>query len=599
MKAKRVIESIDFERGLDPKIAMGIGQKVAIEKWFEDIFEGYPPEWRLNEDGTIDLFENFESPDKKIRIFPDFIQFNECHGDFMIDCCEMESLRGCPKEVIGYFSCEQNNLMTLDGMPEMVFGDIFVRDNPGHFKEIDVLEKTANLSQRKIYSEDSHVDEGIEFTREGDPLDKMKAGRKHFYELHTIGYPTQERILTDEEVEDVLKNWINRSSADFRYNTDKGAVAVEELDGKLVKFNGEYYQLPEYVDNFTSDATVGYSIPQKPAPQGWDELEENIGIGMKAKKVYEFVNFTRAGADASPAEVLKNAGIGRSQVTITWGKHRGKTVGDVFNEDPQYIVWLASSGSPRRGQEGVFEEIHRLADVYLKQQEEKKAEEGFGSPYGKIGDIFEGPIEIKRAKYYSGEYGSAYQIIAKYPPGSSQAKHWIMFYSNFNNLTKLFNLKDPDTISTEIRDRMRDIAGKIIDIRGKVKSHSEYKGLQYTGLNFVKFLGTLTESLDFERGKDPKSALGIGTIEVLKSELAELAVKYDLPVIDDRSERNGYIWWYDAAGNVIKLHWNKKDRVPILMIENTEEGSEKIIGFDNIRDYIQSGELDEFFFYEG
>jgi len=107
------------------------------------------------------------------------------------------------------------------------------------------------------------------------------------------------------------------------------------------------------------------------------------------------------------------------------------------------------------------------------------------------------------------------------------------------------------------------------------------------------------EVLNFERGKDPKSALGIGSIEVLKRELAELAQNYDFPAIDDSSSANGYIWWYDAVGNIIKLHWNKKDRIPIMIIENTEDGYEKIIGMENIRRFIDSGELDEFFFYEG
>jgi len=480
VRAKKIYESLDFQKGLDPKVAMGIGQKVAIEKWFDDFFEGYPPEWKLNADGTIDLLEDFSSPDKKIHAFPDFIQFNVCHGDFMIDCCEMESLRGCPKKVIGYFSCEQNNLMSLDGMPETVFGDIFVRDNPGHFKKSDVLEKTANLSQRKIYSEDSHVDESYE-----------------------------------------------------------------------------------------------------------------------SKRVYEFVNFMRAGSDASAAEILKNAGVGRSVVTITWGKHRGKTVGDVFNEDPQYIVWLAKEGRPRPGQEAVFDEIHRLADKHLADLEKKREDEGYGFHYGRPGDIFEGPIEVRSARFYSGDYGSAYQIIGKYPPGQGQAKHWIRFYANLNILEKLFNLTGEEDSGYKLRDKMANLPGKIIDVKGKVTKHTEYKGQKTTNLNYVKFPKPLTESLDFERGMDPKSALKIGTIEVLKNQLAELAEKYDLLVIDDRSERNGYIWWYDAVGNIIKLHWNKKDRVPIMIIENTEDGYEKIIGFENIRDYIQSGELDEFFFYEG
>lgn len=615
MKALKIYEKIDFQRGQDPKKSMGIGINVAIDSWFLDLFEGYDdhiPEYRINNDGTIDILGHFEVPDKKIHRFPEYINFNICEGDFMVDCCEIHSLRGGPRVVKGYFSCEGNRLMSLEGMPETILGDIFVRDNPGKFTKEDVLMHTKDFSsipnhfaERKIYSENSHVDEGLEFNREGDPLDKLKVGKKNIIDL--VGIKEQwtrfnpRRVLSEEEIIDILSNWGNKSSEELDYMTPSGILKVNDLDGKIAKYKGKYYQLPEYKDyGLTKDATVMYSFPKSP-PSGEYEAIDLSGIdeGFKAKRVYEFINFQRAGSDASAAEILKNAGVGRSVVTITWGKHRGKTVGDVFNEDPQYIVWLAKEGRPRPGQEAVFDEIHRLADKHLADLEKKREDEGYGFHYGRPGDIFEGPIEVRSARFYSGDYGSAYQIIGKYPPGQGQAKHWIRFYANLNILGKLFNLTGEEDSGYKLRDKMANLPGKIIDVKGKVTKYTEYKGQKTTNLNYVKFPKPLTESLDFERGMDPKSALKIGTIEVLKNELAELAEKYDLPVIDDGSERNGYIWWYDAAGNIIKLRWNKKDRVPIMIIENTEDGFEKIIGFEKIRDYIQSGELDEFFFYEG
>ena len=245
-------------------------------------------------------------------------------------------------------------------------------------------------------------------------------------------------------------------------------------------------------------------------PSGIDE-------GFKTKRVYEFINFQRAGSDASAAEILKNAGVGRSAVTITWGKHRGKTVGDVFNEDPQYIVWLAKEGNPRPGQETVFDEIRRLAEKHLADIEKKREEEGYGFHYGRPGDIFEGPIEVRSARYYSGDYGNAYQIIGKYPPGQGQAKHWVRFYANLNILEKLFNLTGEEDSEYKLRDKMVNLPGKIIDIKGKVTKHTEYKGQKTTNLNYVKFPKPITESLDFERGKDPKQIMGIGKIEEIRN----------------------------------------------------------------------------------
>ena len=239
---------------------------------------------------------------------------------------------------------------------------------------------------------------------------------------------------------------------------------------------------------------------------------------MRAKKVYEFMDFKRV-STGSAAEILGKAGVGKSAVTITWGKHRGKTVGEVFNEDPQYIVWLAREGRPRPGQEAVFQEVQRLADQYFKDLEAKKEAEGYGTFFGDVGDVFEGDILVKSTRYFSGDYGESFQIIGKYPATEEgKARHWIRFYANFNNLQKLFNL-DPENpgIYSEIKRRAQEtLPGKIIPIKGKIKGHKEWKKQNFTNLNYVKFLSTLNESQDFERGEDPYETLKIGRERLFK-----------------------------------------------------------------------------------
>ncbi len=238
---------------------------------------------------------------------------------------------------------------------------------------------------------------------------------------------------------------------------------------------------------------------------------------MKAKKVFEFIDFKRVGGDDAAA-VLGKMGVGKSAVTITWGKHRGKTVGEVYAEDPQYILWMAKEGNPRPGQEAVFNEIHRLAEKFFAAQEEKRKEEGLGTHYGQPGGIFEGSIEVRNTKYFSGEYGESYMIVGKNPPSEGAARHWIKFYANFNNLSKLFDLSPEDgNVYSMIKDKMRDLPGEVVDIKGKIKGHSEWKDQKYTNLNYVKFMSTINEAQEFERGKHPYDALGIGaktTIEL-------------------------------------------------------------------------------------
>lgn len=162
MKARFVSESIEFTRGKDPKSAMNIGIRENINSWFDRTFPSFKPRYRINEDLTIDIIHEFEVPDTDIGEFPPYINFHICNGDFMVDYTKLTSLRGCPRIVKGYFSCEGNKLTSLEYFPEKIIGDIFVRDNPGKFTEQEVLEHFPKFPMRrgqKIYSENSYQDE--------------------------------------------------------------------------------------------------------------------------------------------------------------------------------------------------------------------------------------------------------------------------------------------------------------------------------------------------------------------------------------------------------------------------------------------------------
>ena len=118
MKAQFVSENVRFERGRDPKNAMGVGIKESIRAWLSKVYGSFQftegEYYKINDDNSITIHGDFEVPDYKIVRFPDYIRFKECKGDFMVDYCNLESLIGCPESVGGFFSCEANNLMTLE-----------------------------------------------------------------------------------------------------------------------------------------------------------------------------------------------------------------------------------------------------------------------------------------------------------------------------------------------------------------------------------------------------------------------------------------------------------------------------------------------------
>ena len=146
-----VRENINFERGINPRTSMGVGLRPKIEEWLEKYFiKTYHTYWtgysnathkshyEILEDFTINVGNFFATTWK--GNFPDFIQFNESHGDFQVDSMGLTTLRGCPRKVKGYFSCSRNNLKNLIGGPEYVTGSYSASLNP----TLESLEGLAN-----------------------------------------------------------------------------------------------------------------------------------------------------------------------------------------------------------------------------------------------------------------------------------------------------------------------------------------------------------------------------------------------------------------------------------------------------------------------
>ena len=138
-----VRENINFERGINPRTSMGIGLRPKIEEWLKMYFvktsnSTLKSYYEILEDLTIDVFGFFASTWK--GNFPEFIQFNECYGDFQVDNMGLTTLRGCPRKVKGYFSCSRNNIKNLIGGPEYVEGSYSASLNP----TLESLEGLAN-----------------------------------------------------------------------------------------------------------------------------------------------------------------------------------------------------------------------------------------------------------------------------------------------------------------------------------------------------------------------------------------------------------------------------------------------------------------------
>jgi len=84
-------------------------------------------EYIINEDGSIDVYENVSINRQGIKELP--IQFRNVYGNFNCYSNELTTLKGCPNRVGGDFICSWNKLKDLKHSPKIVVGNFYCHNN--------------------------------------------------------------------------------------------------------------------------------------------------------------------------------------------------------------------------------------------------------------------------------------------------------------------------------------------------------------------------------------------------------------------------------------------------------------------------------------
>ena len=100
--------------------------KVVIYKWLED---HRVKNYTLNDKGEIDVDGDVNISYMNIKEFPSYIQFGVVKGYFNCNDNKLISLEGSPREVKEDFVCIDNDLTTLKGAPEKVGGSFYCYSN--------------------------------------------------------------------------------------------------------------------------------------------------------------------------------------------------------------------------------------------------------------------------------------------------------------------------------------------------------------------------------------------------------------------------------------------------------------------------------------
>ena len=137
MRAKSVHESISFERGINPKQSLGIGDYNLIKKWLDEMRIKH---YTINDDMSIDVnMEGVRLSHYSLELIPEFIKFNKISDFFSCHNNKLSSLRGCPEYVGGSFYCDSNKLESLEYSPKIVRGDFWCMDNKRSFSKKEVM----------------------------------------------------------------------------------------------------------------------------------------------------------------------------------------------------------------------------------------------------------------------------------------------------------------------------------------------------------------------------------------------------------------------------------------------------------------------------
>ena len=83
---------------------------------------------KVNDDLTVDVYKDVVLTGANLSSIP--IQFNEVHGCFLCTRNKLTSLRGCPKEVYGDFSANNNQLQNINFLPNYIGGYCGLELNP-------------------------------------------------------------------------------------------------------------------------------------------------------------------------------------------------------------------------------------------------------------------------------------------------------------------------------------------------------------------------------------------------------------------------------------------------------------------------------------
>lgn len=257
--------------------------------------------------------------------------------------------------------------------------------------------------------------------------------------------------------------------------TDSEVKKGEEYLAKEIDSDWDYKQNGHFIIDITGKYSVYYTLwrfkPGIPTPY---QFITNLSIDFKTA-----VEKAKKAAGRVPVIIDRfgtQAGLFKATKAeiITFGKYRGKTLGDIFVENPQYIIWLYKNydgKSPER-----FERIKYYNDLYWETITKKNLEESKSQFQGKVGEKITVEVEV-------------YNVVRQSAgPGRPE--------ESFTNKCKMVDDAGNKYMTYNIGTNKNILKGDKVKLTAKVKDHRELLGVKFTNLNYCKIEWNLREDAE-------------------------------------------------------------------------------------------------------
>lgn len=173
----------------------------------------------------------------------------------------------------------------------------------------------------------------------------------------------------------------------------------------------------------------------------------------------------------------KNAARSNEDIKFTFGKYRGRSLGEVYLEDPRYITWLVQNQDPKYANTKLSMALQLFANMYYEEVTKQNQAKYKDVQYvGAVGAPYEGEIEVYKIETKAGQnFAPRSRWGRQEDPTYTDARAVDAAGNKFiiYNLDKAF----PNHIIEK---------GTKVKIKGKVKEQREILGIKFNRLSYVK-----------------------------------------------------------------------------------------------------------------